>query len=190
MTVEVRDLDGGSTYSLGFDHLMIGTGGRPIRPPLPGIDLPFIHGVQTLDDAAELLAAAEHDPGRVVVVGGGYIGLEIAEAFLHRGCTSTVIDVAAVSAVAARRRARCSSLPMRWSATASSSASARRCIGFEPGMVRTNDGDVPADLVVLGHRRRAELRPGRRRGDRARGQGLDPGRRSPGDLRRRDLGGR
>ena len=148
-TVDVRDLDGGATYSLGFDHLMIGTGGRPIRPPLPGIDLPFIHGVQTLDDAADLLAAAEHDPGRVVVVGGGYIGLEMAEAFLHRGCTSTVIDVAPyplslldpelgqLVADAMERHG----VELRLGT---------EVLGFEPGMVRTNDGDVPADLVVLG----------------------------------------
>ncbi|MGE0511928.1 MAG: FAD-dependent oxidoreductase [Acidimicrobiia bacterium] len=148
-TAEVRDHVGGSTYTLGFDQLMLGTGGRPIRPPLPGIDLPFIHGVQTLDDAADLLAHAEGNPGRVVVVGGGYIGLEMAEAFLHRGCTSTVIDVSPyplslldpelgrLVADAMERHG----VELRLGT---------EVLGFEPDIVRTDAGDVPADLVILG----------------------------------------
>ena len=56
--VEVRDHEHERTISLGFDLLHIGTGARPLRPDLPGIDLPFIHGVQTLDDAERLLADA------------------------------------------------------------------------------------------------------------------------------------
>ena len=56
--VDVRDPDDG-TYRLDYDHLLIATGGTPIRPPLPGIDLPFVHGVQTLDDAVDLLEHAE-----------------------------------------------------------------------------------------------------------------------------------
>ena len=57
--VEVRDIEGGTTLEMGFDQLLIATGGLPIRPAIPGIELPFVHGVQTLDDAADLLAHAE-----------------------------------------------------------------------------------------------------------------------------------
>ena len=89
--VEVHEL-GGATYRLGYDQLLIATGGVPIRPPLPGIDLPFVHGVQTLDDADHLLRHAEEGCRRIVVVGSGYIGLEMAEAFVERGCTATVIE--------------------------------------------------------------------------------------------------
>src|SRR5262245_23376431 len=90
--------DGGDEYQLGFDQLLIATGGTPIRPDLPGIDLPFIHGVQNLDDAAHLLGHAEALATRcerVVVVGSGYIGLEMAEAFLERGCQAIVVEQAA-----------------------------------------------------------------------------------------------
>jgi NADPH-dependent 2,4-dienoyl-CoA reductase/sulfur reductase-like enzyme len=93
--VEVRDHDHGRTFRLGFDQLLLGVGATPRRPPIPGIDLPHVHGVQTLEDGERLLEAAERGGnGDVVVVGGGYIGLEIAEAFLHRGCKTTVVESA------------------------------------------------------------------------------------------------
>ena len=68
------------------------TGARPTRPDLPGIDLDHVRGVQTLDDAKAL---ARPRPRRtqcrsVVVVGGGYIGLEMAEAFVRWGAEVTV----------------------------------------------------------------------------------------------------
>ena len=90
--VEIRDHEhGGRTYTLGYDDLHIGTGAVPMRPPLPGIDGPNVHGVQNLEDADRLLQAVHaRRPTRVVVVGGGYIGLEMAEAFLNRGAEVTV----------------------------------------------------------------------------------------------------
>src|SRR3954468_21988892 len=80
--VEVRDHDHGRTVRVPFDQLMLGMGARPRRPDLPGMDSGMVHGVQTLGDAGPLPARAEKGPcDRVVVVGGGYIGLEIAEPF-------------------------------------------------------------------------------------------------------------
>ena len=79
--VLVRDLTAGREAWEGFDQLMVATGATPARPPLPGIDAAGIHGVQTLDDGLALRAVLERDrPGRAVVVGAGYIGLELAEA--------------------------------------------------------------------------------------------------------------
>ncbi len=78
-----------------FDQLIIATGAEPIRPDIPGIDSVGIHGVQTLDDGADLLDRLdENDPKRAVVVGGGYIGIEMAEAMIERGLDVTVIDKA------------------------------------------------------------------------------------------------
>ena len=90
--VEFLDEHAGRIDRIGYDELLVATGGRPIRPDLPGIDLPFIHGVQSLDDAEALLALAEAGCRRIVVVGGGYIGLEMAEAYVERGCTATIIE--------------------------------------------------------------------------------------------------
>jgi len=89
--VEVRDHAGARTYDLGFDHLVLATGARPRRPEVPGIDAPGVFGVQTLDDGERVLAALEHQPRRAVVVGGGYIGIEMAEAMVNRGLEVTVV---------------------------------------------------------------------------------------------------
>src|SRR5947209_53195 len=91
--VEVRDVDAGRTYRLGFDQLLVATGATPRRPPVPGFLHEKVHGVQTLYDGAHLLRHAEASGAdRVVVVGAGYIGLEIAEAFVKRGAAVTVVE--------------------------------------------------------------------------------------------------
>jgi NADPH-dependent 2,4-dienoyl-CoA reductase/sulfur reductase-like enzyme len=93
--VEAWDHDRGESVPVGFDSLLIATGARPVRPDLPGIDHPMVHGVQTLDDAAVLEARVGEDGvRRAVVVGGGYIGLEMAEAFVQRGMEVTLVEAA------------------------------------------------------------------------------------------------
>jgi NADPH-dependent 2,4-dienoyl-CoA reductase/sulfur reductase-like enzyme len=93
--VEAWDANAGETVRVGFDTLHIATGARPLRPDLPGIDHPMVHGVQTLDDAAALEAEVKGgDVRRVAVVGGGYIGLEMAEAFVQRGARVTLVEAA------------------------------------------------------------------------------------------------
>ncbi|MFJ3766952.1 FAD-dependent oxidoreductase [Streptomyces sp. NPDC090082] len=90
--VRARDLEAGTEAWTGFDQLVIATGARPLRPPVPGIDAPGVHGVQTVDDGQALLDALSGTPGRrAVVVGAGYIGVEMAEALLHRGYEVTVL---------------------------------------------------------------------------------------------------
>lgn len=148
--VTVRDHAHDRELTLGFDLLHIATGARPIRPPLPGIDSEFIHGVQTLDDAAHLLRhAKESKSSRVVVVGGGYIGLEMAEAFVRWGADVTLVDADAHvmrtfdpdMAVRVEDAMRRHGIDVRTNVAVT---------GFEPGRVLTADGPLPADLVVLG----------------------------------------
>jgi NADPH-dependent 2,4-dienoyl-CoA reductase/sulfur reductase-like enzyme len=93
--VEAWDHDAGRAVTVDFDTLHIATGARPLRPDLPGIDNAMVHGVQTLDDAAVLEAkVAGGGVTRVTVVGGGYIGLEMAEAFVQRGLEVTLLEAA------------------------------------------------------------------------------------------------
>ena len=94
--VEFVDRENDGRRSVEFDHLVVATGAEPIRPDVPGIDSGGIHGVQTLDDGAALIdRLANDDPKRAVIIGGGYIGIEMAEAMVHRGLDVTVIDKAA-----------------------------------------------------------------------------------------------
>ncbi|MGW5939431.1 FAD-dependent oxidoreductase [Streptomyces celluloflavus] len=92
--VRARDLDEDGRESwTGFDKLVLATGARPRRPALPGIDAPGVHGVQTLDDGQALLDTLATTGGRrAVVVGAGYIGVEMAEALIDRGYSVTVLD--------------------------------------------------------------------------------------------------
>ncbi|GAB2706582.1 FAD-dependent oxidoreductase [Nocardia thraciensis] len=91
--IRTLDRESGAESSLDYDKLVIATGARPTRPPLPGIDAPGVHGVQTLDDGQALIDTLEGASGhRAVVVGAGYIGVEMAEALLQRGYDVTVID--------------------------------------------------------------------------------------------------
>ena len=92
-TVQACDNDAGREYDEPYDDLVYATGSVPARPPVPGIDAAGVYGVQTLDDGAAL--RAELDAGHVqhvVIIGGGYIGLEVAEACQVRGLDVTVVD--------------------------------------------------------------------------------------------------
>nr|BFD82027.1 FAD-dependent oxidoreductase [Streptomyces sp. Xyl84] len=91
--VRARDVDSGAESWTSYDKLVIATGARPVRPELPGIDAPGVYGVQTLDDGEELLAGMARARGRrAVVVGAGYIGVEMAEALIKRGYEVTVVN--------------------------------------------------------------------------------------------------
>ena len=78
--------------TIGYDRLVIATGAEPVRPDLPGISGEGIFGIQTLADGQEVIDALADDPEHVVVVGSGYIGLEMAEACTLRGIDSVVIE--------------------------------------------------------------------------------------------------
>jgi NADPH-dependent 2,4-dienoyl-CoA reductase/sulfur reductase-like enzyme len=95
-TVKVRDIDAGKETSEGFDNLVVATGAKPVELDLPGSDLNGIFGVQTLDDGIAIEHWLDrHKPQRAVIVGGGYIGLEMAEAFLNRGLETIIVEMAA-----------------------------------------------------------------------------------------------
>ncbi|GHB81180.1 flavoprotein oxidoreductase [Streptomyces cirratus] len=90
--VRARDLESGAEDWTGYDKLVLATGARPVRPRLPGIGAHRVHGVQTLDDGQRLMDTLERTRGRrAVVVGAGYIGVEMAEALVGRGFEVTVL---------------------------------------------------------------------------------------------------
>jgi NADPH-dependent 2,4-dienoyl-CoA reductase/sulfur reductase-like enzyme len=92
--VRVRP-EGDSESWAGFDQLVVATGAVPLRPRLRGADAGNIFGVQVLDDGVAISKALEHNtPKTAVIVGGGYIGLEMAEAFLLRGLDVSLVEMA------------------------------------------------------------------------------------------------
>jgi NADPH-dependent 2,4-dienoyl-CoA reductase/sulfur reductase-like enzyme len=153
--VEVRDHAGASTYRLGFDHLVLATGARPRRPDVPGVDADGIHGVQTLDDGERLLESLEREPRRAVVVGGGYIGIEMAEAMFLRGLEVTVLTRSA-EPMATLDPDMGNQVHRAMEGIGIDVRTRVRLDGFETGAdervtaVATDAGSFPADLVVLG----------------------------------------
>ncbi len=80
----------GDRSEIGFDYLMYSTGARPLRPPsVAGAEKAL--GLRWLNDADHLRELVDRGTRKAVVVGGGYIGLEVAEAFAHRGRNVTLV---------------------------------------------------------------------------------------------------
>ena len=154
--VTVHDHETGGDYALGFDQLVLGTGAVPVRPDIAGFDAPGVYGVQTLDDGEAVRAAVAADGARrAVVVGGGYIGLEMAEAFVERGLEVTVVDAAPQplstldpdvgALIADAVRALGITLHSGEEVTGIRTGAAGEAIG-----VLTAEREIPADVVVLG----------------------------------------
>lgn len=78
--LQVKNLETGEVFVESYDKLIITTGSWPIIPPIPGIDKPNVKLCKTYDHAKDLMATCG-DKKRVIVVGAGYIGIELAEAF-------------------------------------------------------------------------------------------------------------
>jgi len=92
--VRVRRLESGEEYDESYDRLILSPGAMPVRPPLPGADLPGIFTLRNLSDADRIKAHLEG--GRIesaVVVGGGFIGLEMAENLCRRGAGVTIVEM-------------------------------------------------------------------------------------------------
>lgn len=94
-TVEAVDLSTQEKKTYEYDKLVIATGAEPICPPLPGLDLEGVYKMRTPDDAIALRERIEQgDVKRAVVVGAGFIGLEVAENLAAKGIRVSVIDMA------------------------------------------------------------------------------------------------
>ena len=92
-TVRVADLESGREYDEGYDYLVLSPGAEPIRPPLPGVDHPRVRTLRNLGDMDGVKAIVDGGATSAVVVGGGFIGLELAEALRHRGLDVTLVEL-------------------------------------------------------------------------------------------------
>lgn len=94
-TVEVKCLSSGEVSTEPYDALVLSPGAHPIRPPVDGIDLPGVFMVRTIPDSRKIRSwLVERSPERAVVVGGGFIGIEMAENLVHRGLEVTLVEMA------------------------------------------------------------------------------------------------
>ena len=91
-TITVKGPDG-VTREEGYDKLILSQGARPIVPSIPGVDLPHVFTLRDIPDMDRIVKhISESKPKHAVVIGGGFIGLEMAEAFHHRGMHVTIVE--------------------------------------------------------------------------------------------------
>jgi NADPH-dependent 2,4-dienoyl-CoA reductase/sulfur reductase-like enzyme/rhodanese-related sulfurtransferase len=92
--ITVTDLKTGNTYKESYDKLVLSPGAEPIRPPLPGIDLDGIFTLRSVPDMDRIKEFAKNRRlGHAVIIGGGFIGLEMAENLHHLGMKVTIIEM-------------------------------------------------------------------------------------------------
>lgn len=89
-TVEVLDLNSGESTVISYDKLILSPGASPVIPPIPGIE----HAItlRTVEDVERIVAQVSQRPENAVVIGGGFIGLEVAENLVHKGIPTSVVE--------------------------------------------------------------------------------------------------
>ena len=91
-TIRVRDAHG-AEREVAYDKLVLSQGAKPLVPPIPGVELPHVFTLRDIPDMDRIVKFVdEQKPKRAVVIGGGFIGLEMAEAFHHRGLHVTIVE--------------------------------------------------------------------------------------------------
>ena len=153
--IEVHDLVSGRIYREKYDALVLSPGAAAIRPPLPGIDLPGIFTLRTVPDSRRIREWIDaRSARRAVVVGGGFIGMEMAENLARRGIEVTIVEMAnqlmppldpeMAEFVHQRLQTRADRLQLGDAVAAFESGAEGRLT------VRTQKGALfPADLVIL-----------------------------------------
>ena len=143
--VVVHDLDGGTDEELPYDALILSPGAIPIRPPIPGIERAL--SLRNIEDT-DALVEATRDARTAVVIGGGFIGLEMAENLVHRGLATAVVEATAQVmapldpelAEIVHRRLRRHNVDLRLTAAVTA-------IGVDDVTLSTGER-IPADIVV------------------------------------------
>ncbi|MEF9940548.1 MAG: FAD-dependent oxidoreductase [Clostridium sp.] len=91
--VTIKDLEQDKEYEETYDKLILSPGARPVRLPLPGVDLDRVFVLRTVEDTLAMRTfLTEQKPQKAAVVGGGFIGLELAENLVHQGVEVTIVE--------------------------------------------------------------------------------------------------
>jgi NADPH-dependent 2,4-dienoyl-CoA reductase/sulfur reductase-like enzyme/rhodanese-related sulfurtransferase len=145
--VSVQDLQSGNRYTLAYDKLVLSPGASPIVPPMPGVERALT--LRTVEDVERIVAQVLAKPQSAVVIGGGFIGVEIAENLIHKGIHTSVIEASdqvlapldpeMATLVAKEMRLQKVDLHLGVSVSA-----------INPKSVTLSDGvEIPAELVIL-----------------------------------------
>jgi NADPH-dependent 2,4-dienoyl-CoA reductase/sulfur reductase-like enzyme/rhodanese-related sulfurtransferase len=163
-TIRVRRPDGSEDH-FSYDKLILSQGAKPIVPPIPGADLPNVFTLRDVPDMDRIIAFADsRQPRTAAVVGGGFIGLEMAEAFHRRGMRVTVLEklphilplLDHDMALHLQKGIRSNDFAILTNTEAKS---------FSPNSVELADGtSIPADLILLSVGVRAEVDLAKRAG--------------------------
>ena len=89
-TIKVKNELSGESYELSYDKLVMSPGASPIVPPIPGIERAMT--LRTVEDVEKIFNRVSQKPANAVVIGGGFIGVEIAENLIHKGIKTTVVE--------------------------------------------------------------------------------------------------
>ena len=145
--VQIQSLESGNKYSLAYDKLVLSPGASPIVPPIPGVERALT--LRTVEDVERIVAQVMAKPQNAIVIGGGFIGVEIAENLIHKGITTSVIEASdqvlapldpeMATLVAKEMRLQKVDLRLGVSVTA-----------INPKTVMLSDGtELPAELIIL-----------------------------------------
>ena len=146
-SLQVKDLAKNTAYELTYDKLVLSPGATPIVPPLPGVERAMT--LRTVEDVEAIVSKVSTKPNSAVVIGGGFIGVEIAENLIHKGIKTSIVEASdqvlapldpeMATLVAKEMRSKGVELYLGVSATEITANS-----------VLLNTGEVlPADLVIL-----------------------------------------
>ncbi len=91
ISVRIKD---GTIYRESYDELILSPGAKPLTPPIPGIDLPLVMSLRNIPDMDQIKTAVDGGIRRCTVIGGGFIGIEVAENLVHRGVEVTLVEAA------------------------------------------------------------------------------------------------
>jgi NADPH-dependent 2,4-dienoyl-CoA reductase/sulfur reductase-like enzyme/rhodanese-related sulfurtransferase len=145
--VSVQDLQSGNRYTLAYDKLVLSPGASPIVPPMPGVERALT--LRTVEDVERIVAQVLAKPQSAVVIGGGFIGVEIAENLIHKGIQTSVIEASdqvlapldPEMATLVAKEMRLQKVDLRLGVSVSA---------INPKSVTLSDGvEIPAELVIL-----------------------------------------
>ena len=146
-TVAIKNLISGETSEIDYDKLILSPGASPVVPPIPGIERGMT--LRTVEDVEKIAASVGKNPASAVVIGGGFIGVEIAENLVHRKVSTALVEATdqvlmpldPELATLVAQEMRSHGVDLRLGASV---------VKINPDSVELSNGDVlPAEIVIL-----------------------------------------